>query len=187
MAPSSKSPQARWRHCSVALAMVVAGLGAACGSSGASSTTTRAPLPAGTLPSDIAKMVCQPKAQREIDAALGAVSRVATPQWADHVYSCRYLFATGSFSMSVKELSSWSQTLSYFRGLGARQAGSHPVYDLGQGAFQTAEGAVVVRKDWKVLLVDISSLPPRFGNPSAPSDNVALTVADVILGCWHGD
>jgi hypothetical protein len=46
---------------------------------------------------------------------------------------------------------------------------------------------VVVRKDWKVLLVDSSGLPAQFGVPSTSSGDVAVTVADVILGCWAGD
>ena len=58
---------------------------------------------------------------------------------------------------------------------------------LGQGAFQAGNGDVVVRKDWKVLLVDIKGLPAQFGVPPTPSDDVAVTVADVILGCWAGD
>jgi len=132
-------------------------------------------------------MVCQPKAQHEIDAVLGVSSTIETPAWSNHLYSCRYGFADGAFSLSVKELSSWNQTLGYYRGLGADLASSHAIYSLGQGAFQTNTGTVVVRKDWKVLVVDVSSLPPQFGNPSAPPDNVALTVANVILGCWHGD
>ena len=36
---------------------------------------------------------------------------------------------------------------------------------LGQGAFQTTNGSVVVRKDWKVLLVDDTGLPAQFGTP----------------------
>ncbi|MGA2519574.1 MAG: hypothetical protein ABSG81_02000 [Acidimicrobiales bacterium] len=118
---------------------------------------------------------------------LGVSSTIGTPEWSDHLYSCRYGFANGSFSLSVKELSSWNQTLRYYQGFGARLASSHTIYNLGQGAFQANNGSVVVRKDWKVLVVDVSSLPPQFGDPSAPADNVALTVANVILGCWHGD
>jgi len=58
---------------------------------------------------------------------------------------------------------------------------------LGQGAFQTTDGSVVVRKDWKVLLVDTSGLPARFGVPATTSGEVAVTVGDIILGCWAGD
>jgi hypothetical protein len=64
---------------------------------------------------------------------------------------------------------------------------STPLRDLGQGAFQVRNGSVVVRKDWKVLLVDITGLPSEFGEPPTSSGDVAATVADVILGCWAGD
>ena len=43
------------------------------------------------------------------------------------------------------------------------------IYGLGQGAFQATDGSVVVRKDWKVLVVDTSGLPAEFGVPSASS------------------
>ncbi len=58
---------------------------------------------------------------------------------------------------------------------------------LGQGAFRTSRGDVVVRKDWKVLLVDVSGLPSQFGVPPTSATDVAFTVADIILGCWEGD
>ncbi len=54
-------------------------------------------------------------------------------------------------------------------------------------AFQTTNGSVVVRKDWKVLLVNSTGLPPQFGQPPTSSGDVAVTVSDVILGCWAGD
>ena len=46
---------------------------------------------------------------------------------------------------------------------------------------------MVVRKDWKVLLVDDTGLPAQFGDPPTSAGDVAVTVADVILGCWAGD
>jgi hypothetical protein len=45
----------------------------------------------------------------------------------------------------------------------------------------------VVRKDWKVLTVDIAPLPAQFGKPATSKADVAYTVADIILGCWDGD
>jgi hypothetical protein len=86
----------------------------------------------------------------------------------------------------VKELSSWSQTFTYFRSL--RTTGkTQTLRNLGQGAFRTSAGDVVVRKDWKVLLVNISGLPTQFGRPPTGATDVAYTVADLILGCWDGD
>jgi hypothetical protein len=171
-------------------ALVVAlGLGAAGCGGGASGTTstTRAPLPAGRDPSTIAKMVCQADAQREIASALGETATVSKATWSDHVYSCRYAYPTGSFVLSVKELSSWAETDAYFRGLAATMGRSRDLEELGQGAFQTTDGSVVVRKDWKVLTVDAADLPPHFGVPPTSSGAVAVTVGDVILGCWAGD
>lgn len=89
--------------------------------------------------------------------------------------------------LSVKELSSWSQTLGYFGQLGAKLGKKTPLYNLGQGAFGTDDGSVVVRKDWKVLLVDTSGLPASFGLPPTNPGQIALSVASAILGCWHGD
>jgi hypothetical protein len=133
-------------------------------------------------------MVCSGKNQGEIANALGETAQVQPPTWANHLYACRFLYGSNaSFDLSVKELSSWAQTYSYFDGLRSQLGNSGGLNGLGQGAFQTTAGDVVVRKDYKVLLVDISGLPPQFGNPATPSSDVAVTVADVILGCWSGD
>ncbi len=151
------------------------------------SSTTEAPLPAGPKPSEIAKMVCQKEAHAEIDSALGETSEVSTPTWVDHLYSCHYGYPTGSIALSIKELSSWEQTTGYFDQLATEMGKARDLQGLGQGAFQTTDGSVVVRKDWKVLLVDISALPAQFGVPPTSSGDVAVTVGDVILGCWAGD
>ena len=124
-------------------------------------------------------------------SALGERATVTTPTWTDHRYACTYTYPeahpTGSFEVSVKELSSWAGTTTYYDGLAARLGKARDLESLGQGAFQTTDGSVVVRKDWKVLLVDNAGLPPQFGIPPTSSAAVAVTVADVILGCWAGD
>ena len=76
---------------------------------------------------------------------------------------------------------------SYYDALVSRLGKSRDLAALGQAAFQATDGSVVVRKDWKVLLVDNTGLPPQFGVPPTSSASVAVTVADVILGCWAGD
>jgi len=132
-------------------------------------------------------MVCAPEAQREIADALGVPAVVAPPTWEAHLYSCRYGYPNGSFVLSVKELSSWPQTYAYFHALGGQFGDVAPLANLGQGAFTTHNGSVVVRKDWKVLLVAVAGLPPQFGVPATSAADIAITVADVILGCWSGD
>jgi hypothetical protein len=119
--------------------------------------------------------------------ALAETASVTTPTWADHVYSCQYNYPRGSLALSVKELSSWPETLAYFHGLGSQLGVAKTLPNVGQGAFQTTNGSVVVRKDWKVLLVDPTRLPAQFGNPPTTASDIAVTVAVVILGCWAGD
>jgi hypothetical protein len=145
------------------------------------------PLPAGRYPSKISKQVCSGEAQRDIAETLGVKAVVQTPTWVDHLYSCQYQYPNGSMVLSVKELSSWSQTKGYFAMLGQQLGNVGSLGNLGQGAFTTSNGSVVVRKDWKVLLVNITGLPAQFGVPPTSRGDIADTVSDVILGCWAGD
>ena len=132
-------------------------------------------------------MVCASEAQKKFATVLGVKAVVTAPTWIGHLYSCRYTYPSGYFTLSVKELSSWGQTLSYFRGLRSELGVDSTFPRLGQGGFLTKDGSVVVRKDWKVLVVDDSGLPAQFGDPPTPAGDVAVTVANVILGCWDGD
>lgn len=138
-------------------------------------------------PSVSATMVCEQEAQDDIAEALGiAAQRVETPTWKDRVYSCRYDYPTGSFAMSVKELTNDSETRQYLDALAARLGRAQRVDGLGQSAFITGNGSVVVRKDFKVLLVDDSTLPATLSSPPLTPANVAMLVAKTIMGCWTG-
>ncbi len=132
-------------------------------------------------------MVCAAKAAGDIAQVLGAKASVAGPTWADHLYSCGYQYKEGTMVLSVKELSSWTQTYAYFDQLARTLHKTLPIVGLGQGAFSVRDGSVVVRKDWKILLVDTSGLRGNVGSPPNSPGEVALNVAAVILGCWHGD
>ncbi len=152
---------------------------------GAPATTTVAAAPAG--PSTSARMVCEQEAQDDITEAVGITAqRVETPTWADRLYSCRYDYASGSFQMSVKELVNDPETTTYFASLAAKLGSAQAVDGLGQGAFVTRNGSVVVRKDFKVLLVDDSTLPATLSSPPLTPANVAMLVAKTIMGCWDG-
>jgi len=167
----------------VSAALVSAG----CSGGTATTPTTRAPQPAGATPSPISVMVCAPEAVKEINGALGEKATVSGRSWVDHRYSCRYGYPEGSMTLSVKELSSWAETRAYFAATAVTSGRARDLSGLGQAAFQATDGSVVVRKDWKVLVVDIGGLPAQFGVPPTSSGDVAVTVADVILGCWAGD
>ena len=157
------------------------------GGVGAAGTTTTVPQPAGKYPSAISKMVCASEARREISEALGLKpTKVSTPTWVAHLYSCAYVYANGSFTLSVKELSSWSQTLDYFTSLRASSAhrlGGQPRAGRLQrdrrlgGGPQGLEG------------------PDRRHHRPARAVRLAAhqlgghrrTVRRRILGCWAGD
>ena len=172
--------------------IVVAGVAAltlaACSSSSSTpSARTSATIskPAGKNPSISAKMVCAPEAQAEMAQSLGVQPvQVTAPTWVDHLYSCRYVYPDGSFALSVKELSSTAETTAYYDGLGAQLGRRPDRIALGQGAYLTANGSLVVRKNYKVMLVDVSQLPAQFGNPAQAPPDTALSIAAIIMTCW---
>jgi len=143
--------------------------------------------PAGPNPSESARMVCAPEAQKDLASALGvATTAVTDPTWVDHVYSCRYVYPDGTMTLSVKELSSRTATTAYFKSLHAQLGEAEHLSGVAQGAFVTTNGSLVVRKDYKVLLVDTSGLPEPFGSGHETRDQVALGAGMTVLGCWTG-
>ena len=46
---------------------------------------------------------------------------------------------------------------------------------------------MIVRKDFKVLNVDVSALPQEFGKPLQDRSNIALSVAATVMSCWTGE
>lgn len=160
-------------------------------STGGSKQTARSPArqvleKAAATPSKSAQMVCQSEAAGDIASAIGVVPvQPLSPTWADHLYSCRFVYPNGFMTLSVKELSGRSETDGYFASL-RKSLGQSERLTLGQGSFITSNGSVVVRKDYKVLLVDTSGLPDHFGAPPATRSNVAVGVGLAVLGCWTG-
>ena len=180
----------------LALLAVLAGIAGCGGPAGsqagitqapASTELARAPQPAGKSPSSISRMVCAPKSVAEIAQVMGAKAELIPPTWTDHLYSCGFRYSEGTMVLSIKELSSWSQTYGYFGQLARTLHETTPVKELGQGAFITNNGSVVVRKDWKVLLVNIAGVHGEVGSPPKPPGELAIYVAQAILGCWAGD
>ena len=153
----------------------------------ASTTTLPAVIAVGPNPSASSKMVCSREAEIEIDANIG-IKPIHTPTatWSNHVYSCTYRYAAGVMVLSVKELSRASETTQYFDHL-SQTLGRSQLLTLGQGAFIAKDDSAVVRKDYKVLRVDVTGLPKQFGKVPLPRFSVAANVAGTILGCWTGD
>ena len=66
------------------------------------------------------------------------------------------------------------------------QVQSFAVDGIGQGAFQGADGSMVVRKDYKVLDIDVRGIPAHFGVPPIDRSEAAVRIAIVVMGCWTG-
>lgn len=183
---------------SLALLLAACGSSAKPGASPSSSTTTVAAGPTSSVhvanaatnePSVSAKMICETEAKDDIYQSATGVKTIAAfkPKWVDHTYSCDYDYPGGvKMTLSVKEVSNVDETTNYFDSLAAKLGKTREIPSLGEGAFQVTDGSVVVRKDFKILLVDVTKLPAEFGVPSDTRGDVAINVAETIMGCWVG-
>jgi hypothetical protein len=148
--------------------------------------TTTLVVTYGTEPTESAKLVCGTDGQTALATALSAsTTAVTTPTWVDHLYSCTYQYDSGSFSLSVKELPTIAATVDYFNSLKAKSTVTQQIA-LGQDGFMTSDDTSVVRKDNKVLVVDVTKLSAQFGAFRSHTD-ASLTIATTLLGCWTGD
>ena len=149
--------------------------------------TTTLVVTYGAQPSASAQMICGSDGQSALTAALNTTgARVTTPTWVDHVYGCTYQYSNGSFGLSVKELPTIAATVDYFTSLKAQPAIAQQLA-LGQDGFTGTDGTSVVRKDNKVLVVDVTKLPAQFGAPPQSRTAASQTIAVALLGCWTGE
>lgn len=181
----------------VALATAFALLATGCASSGGTAGTTPAgdsisvgaghAAAAGDAPSPAARMVCEDEVQEDLAATL-RVSPTKPPAatWRDHLYTCSYTYPSGTMVLSVKELSDDQAALDYYAARKRSFATTIAQRIDGQDAFTAPNGSVFVRKDAKVLQVDVSRLPARFGQPPFPRAIAAFNVASTVMGCWTG-
>ena len=145
--------------------------------------------PVSTKPSISAKMICESEAQNDIYQSATGIKTIAPfkPTWIGHVYSCVYAYPGGAkMTLSVKEFADADQTTAYYDSLATSLGKTTDESGIGQGAFHVRNGSIVVRKDFKVLLIDVSKLPAMFGVPPDKRADVATNVAVTIMGCWTG-
>jgi hypothetical protein len=131
-------------------------------------------------------MICSGEAQTDIASSIGVKATVSTPVWSHAVYSCTYSYANGTIALSVKELDNAAQTTAQYNAYAAQLGRRPDVVSFGQGAFITTNGSVVVRKDYKVLYIDVAKIPLKFGSPLQDRSNVALSIAATVMSCWTG-
>jgi hypothetical protein len=163
-------------------------------STSAPTTTAAVAHPVSVTASVSAKMICGKEVAEDIYEGASGVKTVAPlqPTFIDRVYSCDYVYPRGAvMRLAVKELSSPAETTAYYDSLAAKfgKIKNQPALakaGLAQEAFSASNGSVVLRKDSKVLLVDVSKLPESFGVPADPRGDIAIDVAETIMLCWTG-
>ena len=155
----------------------------ACGGGASTTTTTQRPLPAGTNPSTISKMVCTNDAVQKFDSALGNKARVSNrdvgrPPLFVHLHLPERI--DGAFREGAFQLASDDCLL-------------QPAWPLVWAGPAISKNSAKARsrqrtdlsscgRTGRCFLVDASGLPPQFGNPSTSSADAAVTVGDVVLG-----
>jgi hypothetical protein len=139
-------------------------------------------------PSKAALMICAAETRSNIKTILGLKQRpVGTSAFSDQLYTCTYQLPMGMFVLSVKESPNAAATTSYYQALRQRLGTTAPLDGLGEAAYGTANGTVVLRKDNGVLHVDATGLPAVFGSQHTKRTDFAYEIASTILGCWTGD
>ena len=173
---------------------VLAALLAGCGGQAPPSVPQNAPqvgpavvtaLP--DVPSPQAEMVCLPEAQQDIQDIIGVVPTAVGPiQYANHTSTCRYAYSNGAFTLVVQDLPNDITTTRTYEAH-AGKLGRVEKIDLPDAeAYTTNDGSIVLRRDTKVMLVDVTQLPGTFGNPPSPRGDAARLIMKAVLNCWVG-
>jgi hypothetical protein len=164
------------------------------GAKGPTTTTLHIAESVAATPSVSAKMICEDEVADDIYNSATGVKTIAPfkPTWVDHLYSCDYVYPHGAvMRLAVKELASDAETTAYYNSLATKlgKIKNEPRIaqkGLAEAAFSTKDGSVVARKDYKVVLIDVSELPENFGAPAASRSDVAVDVGVTIMNCWTG-
>jgi hypothetical protein len=141
--------------------------------------------PVVSEPSKAAKMVCTGDVREEVKNVLKLSSPAPiSTSWRDQLYTCTYTLPMGKMVLSVKESAGKPAAVAYFQALRTRLGGTQPAPGLGEQAYATKTGTVVVLKDNTTLRVDTTGLPAVFGPQQQRRTDLAYEIASVVLGCW---
>ena len=142
---------------------------------------------AGKPPASAA-MICDADIKSKVREALGLAGPPSTEwRWSTGVYTCDYHLPMGQMSLQVKVLAGAREARTVFDADRARTPGGLPLAGLGERAFGTKNGTVLVLKDSQILVVDTTRLPQEFGANGQRRTDLAYEVASDVLGCWTGD
>ena len=167
-----------------------AGSASSATASSATASSAMAMAPGGataTKPSATALMVCGNDIRGKVQQVLRLAAPPATTDgFVDGRYSCSYQLPPGPLVLSVQQSPSATAADSFFAGERVRLRGDG-LPGLGEAAFGTGAGTVMVVKDNETLTVDATGLPAVFGSQQQKRTDLAYEIASDVLGCWTGD
>lgn len=169
--------------------LAVGSLLAGCGAGPASPAQAIRPamVAPSSTPSATALMVCGEDIRNKIQQALAlAAPPVTSDSFVDGRYSCSYRLPPGPLVLSVQQSASPTAANRFFATERARLGGD-TLPGLGEAAFGTGNGTVLVVKDSETLTVNATGLPAVFGSQRQQRNDLAYEIASDVLGCWTGD
>lgn len=140
------------------------------------------PAPASG-PDDLTRMVCEQEVSQEIATALG-VDTQPQGSWNSPTYTCLYAYPDGQFTLTIRELPDDPAAMAYFSGQHDAAATRTELPGIGDQAFSVPDGSIYMLKDTKVMVVDVSKLPEKFGQPPVDHVRAALAIVSTVLHCW---
>jgi hypothetical protein len=162
-----------------------------CASSRATPTSATAPAGQHTgstaEPSAAALMICSDDIRGKVRQALALPAPpAATDSFVSGRYTCTYRLPAGPLALAVQQSPDHAAASRYYAGQQLALRGDD-LPGLGEAAFGTGTGIVVVVKDDATLTVDATGLPAVFGPQQQRRTDLAYEIASDVLGCWTGD
>jgi hypothetical protein len=143
---------------------------------------------AAATPSAAAKMICSDDIKGKVKQVLKLSTDAPTrTSFVDHLYTCTYTLPQGPLVLSVHDSASKAAAGTYYTGLRPTLGPTSGLPGLGEHAYGTSRGTVVVLKDRQTLVVDATALPSVFGSDQQKRTDLAYEIASDVLGCWTGD
>lgn len=138
-------------------------------------------------PTAAALMICGDDIRGKVRQALAlSTPPTATDGFRNGRYTCSYRLPAGPLVLAVQQSPNRSTASRYYAGQQIALRGDD-FAGLGDAAFGTGTGTVVVVKDDATLIVDATGLPAVFGPQQQRRTDLAYEIASDVLGCWTGD
>lgn len=139
-------------------------------------------------PTATALMVCSDDIRGKVQQVLRLATLPKTSStFLDGLYSCSYALPIGTLVLSVQTSTGKDALNTYVEAARTTRKATSTLIGLGERAYGSTDGTVLVIKDNETLTVDASDLPPVFGTQGQKRTDFAYEIASDVLGCWTGN